>query len=103
MVRSHQSRASLLGIAAASLLLGTRRLAQVSGDAVRIGVLTDMNGNLSSLSGKGSVVAAPDGGGGFRRQGRSARRSRSSAPTIRTSPISARRSPTSGSMSTAST
>jgi hypothetical protein len=43
---------------AASLLLSTAVSAQVSNDAVRIGVLTDMNGNLASLSGKGSVVAA---------------------------------------------
>ena len=57
MVRSINLRASLLGMAA-SLLLGTAASAQVSNDAVRIGVLTDMNGNLASLSGKGSVVAA---------------------------------------------
>ena len=57
MVRSINFRASLLGMGA-SLLLGTAASAQVSNDAVRIGVLTDMNGNLASLSGKGSVVAA---------------------------------------------
>ena len=57
MVRSISLRAILLGMAA-SLLLGTAVSAQVSNDAVRIGVLTDMNGNLASLSGKGSVVAA---------------------------------------------
>jgi branched-chain amino acid transport system substrate-binding protein len=50
-------KGSLLGLAAALLLSGGA-LAQLSGDAVRIGVLTDMNGNLSALSGKGSVVAA---------------------------------------------
>lgn len=48
---------SLAGIAAA-FALTTAAFAQISGDTVRIGVLTDMNGNLSSLSGKGSVVAA---------------------------------------------
>lgn len=47
-----------LFVLAASLLASTSALAQVSDDAVRIGVLTDMNGNLSSLSGKGSVTAA---------------------------------------------
>jgi len=57
MVRSISLRAILLGMAA-SLLLGNAVSAQVSNDAVRIGVLTDMNGNLASLSGKGSVVAA---------------------------------------------
>ena len=57
LARSINSRALLLGMAA-SLLLGTAASAQVSNDAVRIGVLTDMNGNLASLSGKGSVVAA---------------------------------------------
>jgi branched-chain amino acid transport system substrate-binding protein len=57
MVRSINLRAILLGMAS-SLLLGTAASAQVSNDAVRIGVLTDMDGNLASLSGKGSVVAA---------------------------------------------
>ena len=57
MVRSINLRAILLGMAA-SLLLSTAVSAQVSNDAVRIGVLTDMNGNLASISGKGSVVAA---------------------------------------------
>ena len=58
MVRSINLRArSRCGMAAA-LLLSTAVSAQVSNDAVRIGVLTDMNGNLASLSGKGSVVAA---------------------------------------------
>jgi branched-chain amino acid transport system substrate-binding protein len=57
MIRSINSRALLLGMAA-SLLLGTAASAQVSNDAIRIGVLTDMNGNLASLSGKGSVLAA---------------------------------------------
>ena len=54
MVRSIDSRAVLL----ASLLFCSPAFAQVSNDAVRVGVLTDMNGNLASLSGKGSVVAA---------------------------------------------
>ena len=44
--------------AAAALCLTSAAFAQVSHDVVRIGVLTDMNGNLASLSGKGSVVAA---------------------------------------------
>jgi len=56
-VSSAMFKGSLLGLTAALLLSGTA-LAQLSGDAVRIGVLTDMNGNLSALSGKGSVVAA---------------------------------------------
>jgi branched-chain amino acid transport system substrate-binding protein len=43
---------------AASLLMSGSALAQVSGDTVRIGVLTDMNSILASLSGKGSVLAA---------------------------------------------
>jgi branched-chain amino acid transport system substrate-binding protein len=43
-------------VAAATTIGGAQ--AQVSGDVVRIGVLTDMAGNLSSLSGKGSLIAA---------------------------------------------
>lgn len=47
-------------LAGAAMVFGltTAVFAQVSGDAVRIGVLTDMNGNLSALSGRGSVIAA---------------------------------------------
>lgn len=48
--------ASFMGFA--TLLFSAVAVAQVSGDAVRIGVLTDMGGNLSALSGKGSVTAA---------------------------------------------
>jgi branched-chain amino acid transport system substrate-binding protein len=50
-------RGSLAGLAV-TFALTTAAFAQISGDAVRIGVLTDMNGNLSALSGKGSVIAA---------------------------------------------
>ncbi len=47
-----------IAVIATLLALTTTALAQISGEHVRIGVLTDMNGNLSSLSGKGSVIAA---------------------------------------------
>ena len=78
-------------------------IAQVSHDVVRIGVLTDMNGNLASLSGKGSVVAATDGGGGFRRQGaRQADRDRERRPSEQ-GRTSARRSRANGSTSKVST
>jgi branched-chain amino acid transport system substrate-binding protein len=43
-------------LAAAVLPIGAH--AQISGDAVRIGVLTDMSGVTSAITGKGSVVAA---------------------------------------------
>ncbi len=43
--------AVLLGVSAAAT-------AQISGDVVKIGVLTDQSGNFSSLSGTGSVLAA---------------------------------------------
>jgi branched-chain amino acid transport system substrate-binding protein len=42
---------TLLGLSAAAT-------AQISGDVVKIGVLTDQSGNFSSLSGTGSVLAA---------------------------------------------
>jgi branched-chain amino acid transport system substrate-binding protein len=38
--------------------LSTAATAQISGDVVKIGVLTDQSGNFSSLSGAGSVLAA---------------------------------------------
>lgn len=49
--------------AACALLLGaipisTGAAAQISGDTVKIGVLTDLGGPYADLSGKGSVVAA---------------------------------------------
>ncbi|MDB5590545.1 ABC transporter substrate-binding protein [Enterovirga sp.] len=43
---------------AAGLLFSTTALAQISGSALRIGVLDDQSGPLSALSGAGSVVAA---------------------------------------------
>jgi branched-chain amino acid transport system substrate-binding protein len=48
----------LLFSAVVLLGLSSPSFAQISNDTVRIGVLTDMGGNLSSLSGAGSVVAA---------------------------------------------
>ena len=99
MVRSINFRASLLGMAA-SLLLGTAASTQVSNDAVRIGVLT--NGNLASLSGKGSVVAATmaveDFGGKVLDK-----KIEVVAPTTATRPTSPRRSLVKGSTSKAST
>ena len=46
-----------LALAPASLATGSA-LAAIAGDHVKIGVLTDMNGPASTLSGMGSVVAA---------------------------------------------
>ncbi|MGD9766047.1 MAG: ABC transporter substrate-binding protein [Pseudolabrys sp.] len=52
-------RGLLLGAAVGTVVgLATPAMAQVSNDTVKIGVLTDMTGNLSALSGKGSLVAA---------------------------------------------
>jgi branched-chain amino acid transport system substrate-binding protein len=42
----------------AFVLLSTEAFAQISDDAVKIGVLTDMNGPASTPSGQGSVTAA---------------------------------------------
>src|SRR5258705_6962256 len=47
-----------LGALAAALLASTAASAQVSDDAVKIGVLTDMNGPASTPTGQGSVTAA---------------------------------------------
>ncbi len=43
---------------ALTLALGTGAVAQVSGDVIKIGVLTDMNGVTADITGKGSVAAA---------------------------------------------
>jgi len=51
--------AKTIAIGAAALLARTAAAtAQISGDVVKIGVLTDQSGNFSSLSGTGSVLAA---------------------------------------------
>ncbi len=51
--------AKTIAIGAAALLaLSAAATAQISGDVVKIGVLTDQSGNFSSLSGTGSVLAA---------------------------------------------
>src|SRR5438128_6499775 len=49
---------SVLGALAALLLSSPVALAQISDDAVKIGVLTDMNGPASTPTGQGSVTAA---------------------------------------------
>ena len=66
-VSSAMFKGSLLGMAAALLLSGTAAC-PVSGDAVRIGVLTDMNGNLSAavrqgIGGRRDQMAVDDFGG----------------------------------------
>ena len=45
-------------LALAVLALGATAQAQISGDMVKIGVLTDMAGPYSGMGGAGSVVAA---------------------------------------------
>ena len=50
-------RAIMIGVVAL-LGLSAAATAQISGDVVKIGVLTDQSGNFSSLSGTGSVLAA---------------------------------------------
>ena len=47
-----------LGALAAALLASTAASAQISDEAVKIGVLTDMNGPASTPTGQGSVTAA---------------------------------------------
>ncbi|MGY8665281.1 ABC transporter substrate-binding protein [Bradyrhizobium sp. UFLA05-109] len=51
-------RATLLGGALMALMLPVAAEAQVSGDVVKIGVLTDMAGVTADITGKGSLVAA---------------------------------------------
>src|SRR6266849_4664206 len=57
--RGDDDMAKTIAIGAAALLaLSAAATAQISGDVVKIGVLTDQSGNFSSLSGTGSVLAA---------------------------------------------
>ncbi|MBA1147750.1 ABC transporter substrate-binding protein [Ectothiorhodospiraceae bacterium WFHF3C12] len=52
------SKLKLALCATAFIVSGAAHAAEVSGDAVKIGVLTDMSGPLSSMAGPGSVAAA---------------------------------------------
>src|SRR5260370_36072901 len=56
---------SVLGPFAAAVLSSQAALAQISDDAVKIGVLTDMNGPASTPTGQGSVTAAQMAGDAF--------------------------------------
>jgi len=49
---------TVLGVFAAAMLASVAAQAQVSDDAIKIGVLTDMNGPASTPTGQGSVTAA---------------------------------------------
>lgn len=51
-------RALLCGVAGIGLLAGAAQAQEVSGNAVRIGVLSDMSGVYSDVGGPGSIVAA---------------------------------------------
>ena len=66
----HESiRTTLLAAALAAVPRHRRAGTGLSDGVVRIGVVTDMSGALSDLSGRGSVDRGEDGGGGLRRQG----------------------------------
>ena len=77
--------------------------AQISGDVVRIGFITDMSGVYADIDGQGGVeaikMAIADAGGSDRRQEDRAGRT----PTTRTSPTSPPPRRASGSTPTAST
>ncbi|MGZ5875622.1 MAG: ABC transporter substrate-binding protein [Bradyrhizobium sp.] len=49
---------TMAGVLGAALLSSPAALAQISDDAVKIGVLTDMNGPAATSTGQGSVTAA---------------------------------------------
>ena len=74
------------------------RAPQISDDVVKIGVLNDQSGLYADVGGRRLGRRRPDGGGGVRRQGSTASRSRSSPPTTRTRPISPPTSRASGSI-----
>ncbi len=56
--KTFNRRLSILAAFAAAALASSAARAQVSDDAVKIGVLTDMNGPASTPTGQGSVTAA---------------------------------------------
>jgi branched-chain amino acid transport system substrate-binding protein len=56
--RAAATALSTAALAAGLLGLSCAALAQVSGDVVKIGVLTDMEGNFAEATGAGSVLAA---------------------------------------------
>ncbi|MGE8358331.1 MAG: ABC transporter substrate-binding protein, partial [Microvirgula sp.] len=51
-------RRSLVASALACVFAAAPAMAQIPGNTVRLGVLTDMSGNYAGMGGKGSVVAA---------------------------------------------
>lgn len=51
-------RRSLVASALACAFVAAPALAQIPGNTVRLGVLTDMSGNYAGMGGKGSVIAA---------------------------------------------
>lgn len=53
-----RARRAAAGLAAALALVAHGAVAQISDDVVRIGLLTDMSGLFSDITGRGSVVAA---------------------------------------------
>ena len=57
MVLGYKVASALLMVVCSSPMLATAEDTKLSGDVVRIGVLTDASGNLSDLSGAGSVMA----------------------------------------------
>ena len=76
--------------------------AQISGDVVKIGVLTDMAGVTADITGKGSLLAAEMAVERDRRHGARQARAGRSRPIISTRPKSALRSRDNGSTSKAS-
>jgi hypothetical protein len=79
--------ASLLP-AAGSALAQAKALGKISGDVVKIGVLTDMSGVYSALGGKGSVLGARWPSRISRPSSSPSSRSNWSPPTTRTRPTS---------------
>ena len=53
----HMKKLSTLACAAAFAMLSGAASAQVSGNTVKVGVLTDMSGTYSDLAGAGAVLA----------------------------------------------
>jgi len=76
--------------------------AQISDDTIKIGVMADMNGPLSTAGGRGSVEAARMAAEEFGGLIAGASTSKSFRPIIRTSPTLVRQLPASGSTSSMS-
>ena len=84
----HMKKLSTLACAAAFAMLSGAASAQVSGNTVKVGVLTDMSGTYSDLAGAGAVLATEMAIADFIAEAKPEFKVEMSPPTTRTRPTS---------------